>query len=120
MRPPCGVDTRCTSTFSTSSVLRLTPGRDVAGETGSGLIAQDVSPQDTMWIQLLAPLVMLAAVGLLVQGIYLGRQSKPTATQVGADRIARWVAFGLALIPSLLLLVVPVYSGLREVANTGG
>ena len=70
-----------------------------------------------MWIQALAPLVVVAAFGLLLRGVYLGRSSRDPVRPV-TGRAVLWMAFWLALIPSLLLIVVPIYSGVSEVMVT--
>ena len=72
-----------------------------------------------MWIQLLFPLIVVGAVGLLFYAAWAGR--RPGAEVIASrERFALRIAFALALVPSLLLLVVPVYSGLSERTTTGG
>jgi hypothetical protein len=73
-----------------------------------------------MWIQLLFPLVLIAAVGLLLRGIVIGRQPNGAEVPSVRERVALRVAFLLALAPALLLLVVPTYSGLSESASASG
>jgi len=74
-----------------------------------------------MWIQLLFPLVLIAAVGVLLRGIVIGRQPGGAGVPSVRERVALRAAFLLALVSSLLLLVVPTYSGLSESASaTGG
>ena len=73
-----------------------------------------------MWIQLLFPLVLTAAGGLLLRGIVIGRQPGGAEVRSVKERVALWLAFLLAVAPSLLLLVVPTSSGLSESASASG
>ena len=72
-----------------------------------------------MWIQLLFPLILACAAGLLFYAVWAGRRQGAEAI-ASRGRFALRTAFALALIPSLLLLVVPVYSGLSERATASG
>lgn len=71
-----------------------------------------------MWIQLLFPLVLIAPVGLLLRGIVIGRQPGGAEVPSVRERVALRVAFLLALVPSLMLLLVPTYAGLSESASS--
>ena len=71
-----------------------------------------------MWIQFVFPLLVVAAAGLLVRAIVIGREAVSAEFHTVRERIALRAAFALALIPSAVLLVVPVYAALTESETT--
>ena len=70
-------------------------------------------------MQLAAPLLVLASLGLLLRAFAIGRRPGGVLPYRRAERAALWLAFWLALIPPLFLLIAPTGSVLSRTESTG-
>ena len=74
-----------------------------------------------MWIQFLFSLLIVTAAALLIRALVIERRVIEARALTVLEHIALATAVALALLPSLALIVVPVYTGFAErVAENGG
>ncbi|MDP1860073.1 MAG: hypothetical protein Q8K82_15465 [Gemmatimonadaceae bacterium] len=74
-----------------------------------------------MWIQILFPLLVVAAAALLIRALVVERLAVETRARTVVERVALATAVALALLPSLVLFIVPIYAGYTEhVTESGG
>ena len=73
-----------------------------------------------MWIQFLFPFLIVAAAVLLIRALVIKRRPAEVRAPTVRERVALATAVALALLPSLVLLVVPVYAGFADRVSADG